>query len=44
MQVTVLDRLTEVFQEVDDFCQAFEAQRKAHLIGSEAVRRGPEVG
>jgi len=29
----MLDRLTEIFCAVDDFCQALEKQRKAHLIG-----------
>jgi hypothetical protein len=39
-----LDRLTEVFCEVDDFCQAFEAQWQAYLLGSEAAPRGPKPG
>jgi len=38
----MLDRLTEVFCEVDDFCQAFEAQWKAFRLGSGATRRGQQ--
>ena len=40
----MLDRLVEVFCEVDDFCKAFEVQWKAHLIGSGEKPRGPEPG
>ena len=40
----MLERLTEVFCEVDDFCQAFEAQRQAYLLGSGATPRGPQPG
>jgi Transposase DDE domain len=40
----MLDRLVEVFCEVDDFCKAFEVQWKAHLIGSGEKLRGPEPG
>jgi len=40
----MLERLTEVFCEVDDFCQAFEAQWQAYLIGSGAAPRGPQPG
>jgi len=40
----MLDWLTEVFCEVDDFCQAFEEQWKAYLIGSGAAPRGPQPG
>jgi Transposase DDE domain len=40
----MLERLTEVFCEVDDFCQAFEEQRKAYLLGSGASPRGPKPG
>ncbi|MBV8453662.1 MAG: IS982 family transposase [Deltaproteobacteria bacterium] len=40
----MLDRLTEVFCEVDDFCQAFDAQWKVHLLGSGAAPRGPKPG
>lgn len=40
----MLDRLTEVFCEVDDFCQAFEAQWQAYLLGIGAAPRGPKPG
>ena len=40
----MLERLTEVFCEVDDFCQAFEAQWQAYLIGIGAAPRGPQPG
>jgi hypothetical protein len=40
----MLDRLVEVFCEVDDFCQAFFLQWKAYLIGSGAPPGGPEAG
>ena len=40
----MLDRLTEVFCEVDDFCQAFDAQWQSYLIGSGAMPRGPKPG
>ncbi len=40
----MLERLVEVFCDVDDFCQAFFPQWKAHLIGSGAAPRGPEAG
>jgi hypothetical protein len=40
----MLERLTEVFCAVDDFCQAFEAQRQACLLGSGAPPRGPKPG
>ncbi len=40
----MLERLAEVFCEVDDFCQAFFPQWEAHLIGSGAAPRGPEPG
>jgi hypothetical protein len=42
--MTMLDRLTEVFCEVDDFCQAFEAQWQTYLLGSGAAPRGPKPG
>jgi len=42
--MTMLERFTEVFCEVDDFCQAFEAQRQAYLLGSGASPRGPKPG
>ena len=40
----MLDRLVEVFCEVDDFCKAFEVQWQAHLIDSGEKPRGPEPG
>ena len=42
--MTMLDRLTEVFCEVDDFCQAFEEQWQPYLIGLRAAPRGPRPG
>jgi hypothetical protein len=44
MEVTMLDRLVEVFCEVDDFCKAFQPQWEVHLIGSREKPRGPEPG
>jgi hypothetical protein len=40
----MLERLTEVFCAVDDFCQAFEAQWKPYLLDSGATPRGPKPG
>jgi hypothetical protein len=40
----MLDRLTEIFCEVDDFCQAFDAQWQAYLRVSGAAPRGPKPG
>lgn len=40
----MLDRLVEVFCEVDDFCKAFEEQWKAYLISNGSAPRGPEPG
>ena len=40
----MLDRLTEILCEVDDFCQAFEAPEKAYLLGSGVAPRGPKRG
>ena len=40
----MLDRLVEVFCEVDDFCQAFAPQWEAYLIGNGSRPRGPEPG
>ncbi|MBV8360259.1 MAG: hypothetical protein JO189_20340 [Deltaproteobacteria bacterium] len=40
----MLERLTEVFCEVDDFCQAFEAQWQSYLLESGAAPRGPKSG
>src|SRR5215469_3695671 len=42
--MTMLDRLTEILCEVDDFCQAFEAPEKAYLLGSGVAPRGPKRG
>jgi hypothetical protein len=44
MEMTMLERLTQVFREVDDFCQAFNQQRKADLLDSGAAPRGPKPG
>src|SRR6516164_9054028 len=40
----MLDRLTEVFYEVGDFCKAFDAQWQTYLLGSGAAPRGPKPG
>jgi hypothetical protein len=40
----MLDRLVEIFCEVDDFCKAFEPQFKAYLIGDGHASRGPDPG
>ena len=40
----MLERLTEVFCEVDDFCQAFETQWQNYMLGSAAPPRGPQPG
>ncbi len=40
----MLERLVEVFCEVDDFCKAFFPQWEAHLIGKGSAPRGPEPG
>ena len=40
----MLDRLTEVFYEIDDFCKAFDAQWQTYLLGSGAAPRGPKPG
>jgi hypothetical protein len=40
----MLDRIVEVFCEVDDFCQAFLPQWEAFLIGPGGpAPRGPHV-
>jgi hypothetical protein len=44
MEVIMLDRLVEVFCEVDDFCNAFQPQWEAHLIGGSHKPRGPKPG
>src|SRR4051795_13777980 len=44
-EAMMLDRIVEVFCEVDDFCQAFVPQWEASLIGTGGpARRGPEPG
>ena len=41
----MLDRIVEVFCEVDDFCQAFVPQWEASLLGPGGpVPRGPQPG
>jgi hypothetical protein len=40
----MLDRLTETFCEVDDFCKAFQPQWEKHLIGNDKKPRGPDAG
>ena len=40
----MLERLVEVFCEVDDFCQAFRPQWNAHQLGGSAKPRGPKPG
>ncbi len=40
----MLERLVEIFCEVDDFYTAFFPQWKAYLIGSGASPRGPQPG
>jgi hypothetical protein len=43
-EARMLDRLVEVFCEVDDFCTAFQPQWEAHLIGHGEKPRGPDPG
>src|SRR3954465_9383264 len=44
-EAMMLDRIVEVFCEVDDFCQAFVPQWEASLMGTGGpARRGPEPG
>src|SRR5918993_2669644 len=41
----MLDRIVEVFCEVDDFCQAFAPQWEASLLGTDGpAPRGPQPG
>ena len=40
----MLDRLVELYCEIDDFNIEFSAIWAAHLIGSDAVPRGPDPG
>ena len=44
MEVTMLDRLVEIFCEVDDFCKAFQDAFESHLIGKGPGTRGPDPG
>src|SRR4051794_21093452 len=45
MEAMMLDRIVEVFCEVDDFCQAFLPQWEASLLGPGGTApRGPEPG
>jgi hypothetical protein len=44
MEAMMLDRIVEVFCEVDDFCKAFVPQWEASLLGTGGpVPRGPHV-
>ena len=38
----MLDRLVEVFCEVDDFCKAFQPQWAAHQLDGSYKPRGPK--
>jgi hypothetical protein len=44
MEVTMLDRLVEIFCEVDDFCKTFQSQVNKNLLGHGAKPRGPDAG
>jgi hypothetical protein len=44
MEVTMLDRLVEIFCEVEDFCKAFQDALKSHLLGHGSGPRGPNPG
>src|SRR4051812_44371055 len=45
MEAMMLDRIVEVFCEVDDFCQAFVPQWEASLLGTGGpAPRGPQPG
>ena len=44
MEVTMLDRLVEIFCEVDDFCKLFQGAFASHLIGKGPGPRGPHPG
>jgi hypothetical protein len=44
MEVTMLDRLVEVFCEVDDFCKTFQNKFESHMIGNGQGPRGPNPG
>lgn len=40
----MLDRLVELYCDIDDFNIEFNAMWEAYLIGSDAVPRGPDPG
>ena len=44
MERIMLDRLVEVFCEVDDFCKAFQDASESHRIGNGQGSRGPDPG
>jgi hypothetical protein len=44
MEVIMLDRLVEVFCEVDDFCKAFQDASESYRIGNGQGPRGPDPG
>ena len=44
IKVNMLDRLVEIFCEVDDFCKAFRDAFASHLVGNGPGRRGPDPG
>ena len=44
MEVTMLDRLVEIFCEVDDFCKAFQDAFESHLLSNAQGSRGPDPG
>jgi Transposase DDE domain len=44
IEMTMLDRLVEIFCEVDDFCKAFQDAFESHFIGNGRGSRGPAPG
>jgi hypothetical protein len=44
MEVIMLDRLVEVFCEVDDFCKAFQDASESYRSGNGQGPRGPDPG
>jgi hypothetical protein len=44
IEMTRLDRLVEIFCEVDDFCKAFQDALESHLLGNGRGSRGPDPG
>jgi hypothetical protein len=44
MERIMLDRLVEVFCEVDDFCKAFQDASESHRLGNGQGSRGPDPG